>query len=131
MNERSIRRVLIVSEDAALLHRATQALKAVGVQASGCLGPAHSHCFLEDHRLCPLATHVDVAIVDSPPAGSFNCHWKEIGAGDYAESLQRAHPDCKVILCGAPEGGSGATGEVLLAPTTQSALALVLTSLPH
>jgi hypothetical protein len=130
MTKRSTRRVLIVSEDADWMHRATRELKEEGIETSGCLGPAHSHCFLEDHRPCPLAAHVEVAIVDSPPEGSFTCHLKDVGAGDYAESLQRAHPDCRVILCGAPEGAAGATGEILLAPTKRSAIDLVLASLP-
>jgi hypothetical protein len=117
--------VLIVSEDAALIHRATQELRKEGIVAKGCLGPAHASCFLEAHQPCPLAADVAVTIVDSPPGGSFIRYLKDVSSGDYAERLQAAHPACKVILCGAPEGYSGPTGEVLVAPTTQNALDLV------
>ncbi len=117
--------VLIVSEDASLIHRAAQELKNEGIVVKGCLGPAHSRCFLELHRTCPLATNVAVTIVDSPPGGAFKLHCKDIASGNYTEKLQAAHPTCKVILCGAPEGHSGPTGEVLGAPSTQDALGFV------
>lgn len=117
--------VLVVSEDPVLIHRASETLGPSGVRVTGCLGPAHSRCKLEDRSSCPLAEHAEVALVDSPSSGVFTCHWKVIQAGDYAERLQRAHPDCTVVLCGAPEGSTGPTGEVLTASGVGSVLTLL------
>lgn len=117
--------VLIVSEDPALIHHASQELRDVGMRVVGCLGPAHSRCKLEDGETCSLARKAHVALVDSPSSGAFICHWKIVPSGDYAKRLQRAHPECKVILCGAPEGSAGASGEVIHAAHTSSALLLL------
>lgn len=88
-----------------------------------CLGPVHSRCSLEDHDSCPLSERAAVALVDSPPTGTFAYQRKEIPSGTYAENLQRAHPNCSVILCGAPEGA--ASGEVAQAASAASALKLL------
>ena len=117
--------VLVVSEEPALIHAASETLRSSGVQVIGCLGPAHARCKLEDHQSCPLADHATIALIDSPTTGAFTRHWKIVQSGTYAERLQRMHPDCTVILCGAPEGAAGPSGEVAHATSARSALALL------
>lgn len=117
--------LLVVSEEPAIIHAAAETLKSSGVRVIGCLGPAHSHCNLEDHDSCPLADHATIALVDSPTTGSFTCHWKRVQSGTYAERLQSMHPGCAVILCGAPQGPAGPSGDVAHATSVGSALALL------
>lgn len=118
-------RVLVVSEDPGFIHHAGRDLMPRGVQVTGCLGPAHTHCVLEDGHSCPLAAHATIAVVNSPPGGSFTCHMKGVRSADYAELLQKTHPGCTVILCGAPEGEAGPTGDVISVTNTASALVLL------
>lgn len=118
-------RVLLVSEDPAFIHRTGQELQPRGAKVVGCLGPAHTHCVLEDGHSCPLAAHATIAVVDSPPSGSFTRHMKGVRSSVYAQTLQRTHPDCTVILSGAPEGEAGPTGEIISVTNTASALVLL------
>ncbi len=117
--------VLVVSEDPVFIHTASETFRSSGVRVVGCLGPAHSRCILEEHDSCPLADRATIALVDSPATGAFTRYWKVVQSGSYAERLQRSHPDCTVILCGAPEGAAGPTGEVAHATSARSALALL------
>lgn len=114
--------VLVVSEDPELIHEAHKTFPEPGFHVVGCLGPAQGPCNLETREVCPLAAHSDVAIVDSPASGRFACHWRVVPSGEYAERLAVAHPDCFVILCGAPEGRSGPTGEVAQALSAHAAM---------
>lgn len=116
--------VLVVSENPELIHFAQTQLTDQ-IRVIGCTGPVQSPCNLETRRFCPLARHASVALVDSPASGLFHSHWKVVSAGDYAEELQRAHPGCTVVLCGAPESCAGPTGEVTTAADALSALRLI------
>ncbi|HET7482745.1 MAG TPA: hypothetical protein VFK89_07785 [Actinomycetota bacterium] len=93
-------RVLVVSEDAGFLVAAQEALRPAGVHVVACMGPAQSPCDLLDSGSCPLAGHVDAAIVDAPADGVFRHHWFALTASDYAASLARSHPRLFVMLCG-------------------------------
>ena len=104
--------VLVVSEDPGFIVRTQESLRPDGVEVRGCLGPANNPCSLRLEGVCPLAEGADVVIVDSPRSGSFLYEWASMPAGDYAERLARTYPGAPVILCGAPEGSSGAVGEV-------------------
>jgi hypothetical protein len=105
--------VLLVSEDPRFIVDMQTVMAERGLNVIGCLGPAHTHCdLIDDHADCPLADNAFMAIVDSPPTGVFNFHWKSEPAGTYAEKLASRHPDCFVVLCGAPVGLSGTSGEV-------------------
>ena len=109
--KRMVDHVLVVSEDPGFIVR-IQDLRSDGVEVRGCLGPANNPCSLKLEGVCPLADGADVVVVDSPRSGSFLYEWASMPAGDYAERLARAYPEVPVILCGAPEGSSGAVGEV-------------------
>ena len=104
--------VLVVSEDPGFVVRVQELLRPDHVEVRGCLGPANNPCALKLEGVCPLAEGADVVIVDSPRSGSFLYEWASMPAGDYAERLARAYPEVPIILCGAPEGRSGAVGEV-------------------
>lgn len=117
--------VLVVSEDPTIIVEAQRMLGSHGAHVVGCLGPAQTPCVLDDREVCPLAAHTSVAIVDAPATGSFKLHWKDVTVGEYATRLARAHPACFVILCGAPLGASGYTGEVAHATNARSALAIL------
>jgi hypothetical protein len=121
-------RILLVTEDPYFIQETTAVLEWSGAKVISCLGPAHTDCYLYDKGSCPLARSVDIALVDSPQDGEFRYHATEIAAGAYAESLQRGHPQTHVVLCGAPEGFSGPTGEVGLVADHRQAL-FVLTRL--
>src|SRR5687767_2124635 len=90
--------VLIVSERPEYIVGAQQTLRPLGVKVVGCLGPCHGPCYLDEYDFCPLVGHADVAIVDTPQSGAFTHHWRELGAGTYAEELARLHPSCFVVL---------------------------------
>jgi hypothetical protein len=105
-------RLLSVSEDPAFIHEMQNELGSYGVHVVGCLGPIHSSCPLMCGGHCTLATEADLVLVDSPTSGSFVHYWQEIQVGPYAELLQRDHPETLVIVCGAPLGRSGPSGEV-------------------
>jgi len=107
-----INNVLVVSEDPGFIVRMQELLRRNGVGVRGCLGPANIPCPLQLEGVCPLAEGTDVVVVDSPRSGTFLYEWSSTPAGDYAERFARAYPELPVILCGAPEGSSGATGEV-------------------
>lgn len=119
------RTVLVVSEDAALIHSAGEALRSKDVRVIGCLGPAHSRCELEDRGSCPLAAKASLVLIEPPPRGIFRHHWKVVPAGTYAEALQKAHPSSTVILCGTAEGEAGPSGDVTHSSSARSLLALV------
>src|SRR5918994_6728454 len=104
--------VLVVSEDPGFIVRVQALLRRDGVEVRGCLGPANVPCALKLEGVCPLAEGADVVLVDSPRSGSFMYEWASMPVGNYAERLARTHPEVSVILCGAPEGLSGAVGEV-------------------
>lgn len=115
--------VLVVSEDPLFIHTVCQQLQPMGVRVTGCLGPLHSRCSLDDHPYCPLALNSTVALVDSPLDGSFTYRLRTISSVDYAEHLQEAHPQCAVLLCGASADAS--TTKVTQCSTRTSALALL------
>ena len=117
--------VLVVSENPRLLHHAFERLQPLGLSVAGCLGPAQGPCALETADRCPLATRADVVIIDSPPAGAFTHHIRAIPVGDYAAAIEERHPDTFTILCGAPEGRSGATGGSAQARSALAAIELV------
>jgi hypothetical protein len=117
--------VLVVSEDPALIHHAFNTLRPLGMTVTGCLGPALGPCKLEDSDGCGLAAHSDVVLIDSPPSGVFTDHLKRVPAADYAAELADRHPETLPILCGAPEGTSGATGDSTQAPSTIAAIEML------
>jgi hypothetical protein len=104
--------VLVVSEDPGFIVRMQALLRRDGVEVRGCLGPANNPCTMKLEGACPLAEGADVVLVDSPRSGSFMYEWASMPVGDYAKRLTQNHPEVPVILCGAPEGLSGAVGEV-------------------
>lgn len=116
--------VLVVSENPEFIHLAYVRL-AGHRRVIGCAGPAQSRCNLETRHFCPLAKHASIALIESPSSGFFSCHWKVESAGSYAEALQRAHPECTVVLGGAPESSAGPTGEVTTAASALSALNVI------
>jgi hypothetical protein len=89
-----------------------------------CLGPAAGPCFLDERGSCPLAAGATVLVVDAPVGGSFKCHLYDMPAGEYTERLQRAHPQCYVLLV-AGRGWVGPTGEVAVANDRDDALQLL------
>lgn len=103
--------VLVVSEDPSFIVEIQNECRAAGARTVGCLGPAHSPCYLDVTETCPLATESLLAIVDAPDSGSFRYHTRETTAGAYAEAIALRHPRTLVVLCGAGEG-DGPTGEV-------------------
>jgi hypothetical protein len=118
--------ILLVSEDPQFVFEMQTSMDKQGLKVIGCLGPAHTHCnLIDDDSDCPLTTNAFLAIVDSPPSGVFNYHWKSEPAGIYAEKLARRHPECFVILCGAPTALAGASGEVAHVPDRAAALELL------
>lgn len=122
--------VLVVSEDPSFIQRVRETVSEMGVRVIACLGPAASPCFLDDTGMCPLAAGVSVVLVDAPPGGAFRYHWHEIGAADYAERLQRAHPGTFVIVSSSGDTFPGPTGEIaVLQPET--ALLLLRWGLPE
>jgi hypothetical protein len=119
-------KVLLVSEDPGFIVELETMMRGRGFEVLGCLGPAHTHCDLvDDHTDCPLAADAFVAIIDSPPSGAFEYQWKAEPAGLYAEKLAARHPDCFVVLCGAPLSLSGPTGEVAHVPDRVAAIQLM------
>lgn len=46
-------------------------------------------------------------------------------AGTYAEKLASAHPDAFIVLCGAPIGTAGPTGDVAHVADREAAVTLV------
>lgn len=121
-------RILLVTEDPYFIQEANAVLSWSGAKVTSCLGPAHTECELDRRGRCPLAARADMTLVDSPAGGRFRYHTADVGAGEYAERLQRAHPRDHVVLCGAPEGCAGPTGEVATVTTHREAL-YVLTRL--
>lgn len=115
-------KVLVVSEDPYFIDEANAVLRCVGARTIGCLGPAHTDCDLYVEGFCPLAGSADFVIVDSPTSGRFTYHSVEIPSGEYAEALQRRYPGAFVVLCGAPVGASGPTGETAVAADRNRAL---------
>ena len=105
-------RILVVTEDPSFIEQVRAAFDGEGTDVIGCLGPTASTCFLLVEGLCPLAEGCRVVVVESPPGGSFKNHLTDIVAGDYAERLQRAHPDAFVLLIPASSDPSGPTGEI-------------------
>ena len=105
--------VLVVSEDAFFLGAAHGELTRLGARVVGCMGPAQSACELYEHGSCPFAEHADIVIVDAPSTGTFCRGITSIPAGTYASHLASRHPRSLVLLCGAPEGSVGATGEAV------------------
>lgn len=118
-------RVLVVSEEPEFITEVFQELALLGIVVVGCCGPVHAVCTLYRKGSCALAFGVDIALVDSPSSGQFSYHGERIASGSYAEYLQREHPEAVVILCGAPVGLSGPTGEVAVAETRTDALRLL------
>ena len=108
--------ILVVTEDPHFITAVHDLIGPEGGRVVGCLGPANSHCPLEQRHVCGMAEHSAVAIVDVPPSGSFGRPGSidAVPAGEYAERLQAAHPGLKVLLCGAIPGASGPSGEVTL-----------------
>ena len=118
-------RVLVVSEDPYFLDEASIVLGYDGVRVVGCLGPAHTACELYVNGSCPLTMHSDVVLVDSPKSGEFRYRLEAVPAGKYAEDLQRRHVGAHVLLCGAPIGRSGPTGEVSVLEDRREALFII------
>ena len=118
--------VLLVSEDPEFVVRANNELSGVGVRVTACLGPAHSSCLIDADGYCSLARNASAAIVDSPASGRFQCHWRSIPSGVYAERLARTHPDTFVLLAGADRGNPGRCGEVATTGSRDDALELIL-----
>jgi hypothetical protein len=121
-------RILVVSEDPFFIEEANAVLSCAGARVVGCLGPAHTDCDLCVKGSCAFASSVAVVLVDSPRSGTFRYHTVGIPAGEYAEALQRHHPETHVMLCGAPVGSAGPTGEIARATDRHQAL-YVLTRL--
>lgn len=124
MTTRGRPRVLAVSEDPDYIQDLRGAVEERGATLVACLGPAASPCFLDKREVCPLAASSDIVLIDAPPSGCFKNHSLEIEAGDYAERLQRAHPDILVVLV-APIEGAGPTGEVMVTEGRTSAYLLL------
>ena len=106
--------ILVITEDPHFITAVHDLIGPEGGRVVGCLGPANSHCPLEERQSCGMAAHSAVAIVDVPSSGSFGRPGsiEAVPAGEYAERLQAMHPRLKVLLCGAIPGASGASGEV-------------------
>jgi len=121
-------RVLLVTEDPFFIEEARVVLEGAGARVISCLGPAHTACNLYARGSCPLAQRSSMALVDSPAGGDFRYHATAISSGEYAEDLQRSHPDTHVLICGAAIGSAGPTGEVTTTEDRQQAL-FVLTRL--
>lgn len=122
--------VLVVSENPDFIERVRETVSELGVRVIACLGPAASPCFLDDTGTCPLAAGVSVVLVDAPPDGAFRYYWHAVGAADYAERLQRAHPGTFVIVSSRGDTSPGPTGEIaVLQPET--ALLLLRWGLPE
>ncbi|HEU4480595.1 MAG TPA: hypothetical protein VFS18_01810 [Actinomycetota bacterium] len=115
--------ILMVSESPERVVAAQRAMKAVGIRVVACLGPAQSPCFFDEGHRCPFVDHAPVVIVDAPRSGSFRHEWKDIPAGVYAERVAAMHPGGLVLLCGAPEGAGGPTGDVTATP--EDALSII------
>ena len=117
--------VLVVTQDPHFIGAIQDVVVPAGGRVLGCLGPADSHCPLEERSVCPMAAHSDVVVVDSPPSGSFGHVGREVPAGLYAERLRRTHPGRLVLLCGAFPGLAGASGEVAHVEDRLKALATI------
>ena len=118
-------RVVCVSEDPDFIHELQDRLDAHGIHVIGCLGPTHSSCPLMCGNHCRLTKPGDFVLVDSPPSGSFVHYWQEVQVGPYAGYLQRDQPEAFVIVCGAPVGPSGPTGEVAHVSDREEAIELL------
>lgn len=133
LHERRLERkhsgVLVVSEDPAFIERVRGTVTELGIRVIACLGPTASPCFLDESGVCPLAAGVSIALIDAPPGGSFRYHWRQVPAAEYAERLQRAHPDTFVVVSSRDDCSPGPTGEIaVLHPET--ALLLLRWGLP-
>jgi len=116
--------ILVVSEDPHFTVAVHDLIGGGENRVVGCLGPANSHCPLEERQACALTAHSSIVIVDAPPSGSFGRPGHEIPAGTYAERLLAKHPGRLVLLCGATPA-AGASGEVTHVTDRLSALATV------
>ena len=105
-------RVLVVTEDPSFIADIRAVAEAERARVIACLGPAASPCFLDTLGRCPLAASCRVVVVESPPSGSFKYRLKDIPAGEYAERLQRVHPNTHVLFIPSSTALSGPTGEV-------------------
>lgn len=128
--KRAFSNLLVVSEDPDFIVSMQDLLQRDGVQVRGCLGPANVPCSLKLQGTCRLAGEADVVLVDAPRSGSFLYEWASMPAGDYAERLSRAYPGLPVILCGAPEGRCGPTGELTHVGTRAGALEVLMSLSP-
>jgi hypothetical protein len=127
--EPETRSVLVVSEDPGFIIEVQERFQPLGVKVVGCLGPAASPCQLEYRRNCSLADHSSMVIVDAPRSGVFGRRWNVLPAGAYAERLAAAHPDTFVVLCGAPDGTSGPSGDVTHVSSRAAAKELIAWSM--
>ena len=116
--------VLVVSEDVELIASFQQTFRPKGVRVLACLGPSQP-CLLDSKGHCSLAGHSSVVLVDSPPSGVFGQRWNAVPAGAYAGRLAGAHPGSFVVLCGAPLGAAGPTGEVAHVVDRAAAVTLI------
>lgn len=116
--------LLVVSEDAELISHFQGAFKPAGIRVLGCMGPSQP-CLLDQKGHCSLAEHSSVVVVDSPPSGVFGQRWNAVPAGTYAERLADLHPGALVVLCGAPLGTAGPTGDVAHVADREAAMSLV------
>lgn len=106
------RTVLLVSEDPGFIVDTQARFRPDGIRVIGCLGPGQDPCQLDSKGMCSLTSHSSVVVIDSPASGVFGRRWKTVPVGTYAEHLAAVHQDAFIILCGAPIGASGPTGEV-------------------
>ena len=104
--------VLVVSEDHHFIEAVHGIVREGGGRSAGCLGPANTPCDLETRRICPLAAHSSVVLVDAPASGSFRYGAGVVPAGEYAERRAEFHPGRLGLLSGARPGAVGAAGEV-------------------
>jgi hypothetical protein len=116
--------VLVVSEDPGFVHH-LQGRFQVGTVVRGCLGPADNFCELDRYGSCMLVEHSTIVLVDSPQSGVFGRRWSAVPAGTYAERIASVHPESFVILCGAPVGTAGPSGEVAHVATRAAAEKLI------